>query len=166
MSYYDNYGADIFADETLALTKRGKPRKRKPKEPRIYFTQDTEDAIVEYLACTDQVERNRIYNERIEYGFYKLAENIIHTFKFYYTDTDTIEELENGVEVSTTEPVQLEQPMEMEESHESGRPRAVRARTKTATKDSSGRVNQGADGTSDGIGGSTGAETSINNLDK
>jgi len=76
MSYYDNYGADIFADETLALTKRGKPRKRKPKEPRIYFTQDTEDAIVEYLACTDQAERNRIYNDRIEYGFYKLAEKI------------------------------------------------------------------------------------------
>jgi len=86
MSYYDNYGADIFADETLALTKRGKPRKRKPKEPRIYFTQDTEDAIVEYLASNDQIERNRIYNERIEYAFYKLAENIIHTFKFYYTD--------------------------------------------------------------------------------
>jgi hypothetical protein len=36
MSYYDNYGADIFAeDDKLALTKRGKPRKRKPKEPRI-----------------------------------------------------------------------------------------------------------------------------------
>ena len=97
MSYFDTYGADIFDDDKLALTKRGKPRKRKPKEPRIYFTQDTEDAIVEYLACTDQDERNRIYNERIEYGFYKLAENIIHTFKFYYTDTDTIEELKHEV---------------------------------------------------------------------
>jgi hypothetical protein len=96
MSYNDNY--DIFADDDkLALTKRGKPRKRKPKEPRIYFTQDTEDAIVEYLITTDMAERNRIYNERIEYGFYKLAENIIHTFKFYYTDTDTIEELKHEV---------------------------------------------------------------------
>jgi hypothetical protein len=96
MSYNDNY--DIFADDDkLALTKRGKPRKRKPKEPRIYFTQDTEDAIVEYLITEDMTERNRIYNERIEYGFYKLAENIIHTFKFYYTDTDTIEELKHEV---------------------------------------------------------------------
>jgi hypothetical protein len=110
MSYYDNYGADIFADETLALTKRGKPRKRKPKEPRIYFTQDTEDAIVEYLACTDQVERNRIYNERIEYGFYKLAENIIHTFKFYYTDTDTIEELKHEVITFLLEKLHLYNP--------------------------------------------------------
>ncbi len=95
--------------------------------------------------CIDELEKQKQYIELLE---------------------QYIEELENGVEVSTTEPVQLEQPMEMEESHESGRPRAVRARTKTATKDSSGRVNQGADGTSDGIGGSTGAETSINNLDK
>jgi hypothetical protein len=110
MSYYDNYGADIFADETLALTKRGKPRKRKPKEPRIYFTQDTEDAIVEYLACTDQVERNRIYNDRIEYGFYKLAENIIHTFKFYYTDTDTIEELKHEVITFLLEKLHLYNP--------------------------------------------------------
>jgi len=64
-----------------------------------------------------------------------------------------IEELENGVEVSAAEPVQLEQPMEMEESHESGRPRAVRARVKTTTEDSAGRVNQDSDRTDDGAGG-------------
>jgi len=110
MSYFDTYGADIFDDDKLALTKRGKPRKRKPKEPRIYFTQDTEDAIVEYLACTDQDKRNRIYNERIEYGFYKLAENIIHTFKFYYTDTDTIEELKHEVITFLLEKLHLYNP--------------------------------------------------------
>lgn len=110
MSYFDTYGADIFDDDKLALTKRGKPRKRKPKEPRIYFTQDTEDAIVEYLASTDQDERNRIYNERIEYGFYKLAENIIHTFKFYYTDTDTIEELKHEVITFLLEKLHLYNP--------------------------------------------------------
>jgi len=110
MSYYDNYSADIFTDETLALTKRGKPRKRKPKEPRIYFTQDTEDAIIEYLASDNQIERNRIYNERIEYGFYKLAENIIHTFKFYYTDIDTIEELKHEVITFLLEKLHLYNP--------------------------------------------------------
>jgi hypothetical protein len=111
MSYFENYGSDIFSNEgNLQLTKRGKPRKRKPKEPRIYFTQDTEDAIVEYLACTDQSERNRIYNERIEYGFYKLAENIIHTFKFYYTDTDTIEELKHEVITFLLEKLHLYNP--------------------------------------------------------
>jgi hypothetical protein len=96
--YEEDYDLDIFSDdETVALTKRGKPRKRKPKESRIYFTQDTEDAIIEYLVTEDIAKRNQIYNDRIEYSFYKLAENIIHTFKFYYTDTSTIEELKHEV---------------------------------------------------------------------
>ncbi len=83
--------------ETIALNKRGQPRKRKPKEPRVYFTEDTENAIIEYLSLTDQSQRDRLYKECIQYAFYKLAENIIHTFKFYYTDSDTIEELKHEV---------------------------------------------------------------------
>ena len=97
MEFYEE--DDLFLDnsQTIALNKRGQPRKRKPKEPRVYFTSDTEEAIIEYLASTDQTFRNKIYKDRIEYAFYKLAENIIHTFKFYYTDTDTIEELKHEV---------------------------------------------------------------------
>ncbi len=98
-TYYEEDNLDLFLDDSdkVALNKRGQPRKRKPKEPRIYFTEDTENAIVEYLSLTDQDQRNRLYSDRIEYAFYKLAENIIHTFKFYYTDTDTIEELKHEV---------------------------------------------------------------------
>jgi hypothetical protein len=98
--YYDDFDLDKFLDEELGkvpLTKKGQIRKRKPKEPRIYFTQDTEDAIIEYLLTEDEISRNRIYNDRIRYAFYKLSENIIHTFKFYYTDSDTIEELKHEV---------------------------------------------------------------------
>jgi hypothetical protein len=97
--YYEEDNLDIFLDseKTIALNKRGQPRKRKPKEPRIYFTTDTEEAIIEYLASEDQSFRDKIYRDRIEYAFYKLAENIIHTFKFYYTDSDTIEELKHEV---------------------------------------------------------------------
>jgi hypothetical protein len=91
------FDIDKFLDEELKLTKKGTLRKRKPKEPRIYFTQDTENAILEYLQSQNHDIRNKIYNERISYAFYKLAENIIHTFKFYYTDTDTIEELKYEV---------------------------------------------------------------------
>ena len=100
MSYHYDTDLDTYLDSELgkvALTKRGQPRKRKPKEPRIYFTSDTEEAIIEYLASDDQDFRNRLYKDRIEYAFYKLAENIIHTFKFYYTDSDTIEELKHEV---------------------------------------------------------------------
>ena len=51
MSHHYDTDLDTYLDSELgkvALTKRGQPRKRKPKEPRIYFTQDTEDAIVLY----------------------------------------------------------------------------------------------------------------------
>jgi hypothetical protein len=99
MTHYDT-DLDVYLDSELdkiALNKRGKPRRRKPKEPRIYFTSDTEEAIIEYLSLTDQDLRNKVYSSRIEYAFYKLAENIIHTFKFYYTDSDTIEELKHEV---------------------------------------------------------------------
>ena len=81
----------------VQFTKKGTVRKRKPKEKKQYFTQDTEDAIIEYLNETDPIKRNKIYNERIDYGFYKLTENIIHTFKFYYTEVETISELQHEV---------------------------------------------------------------------
>jgi hypothetical protein len=99
MTHYDT-DLDTYLDsglDIIALNKRGQPRRRKPKEPRVYFTSDTEEAIIEYLSLTDQSLRNKLYNDRIEYAFYKLAENIIHTFKFYYTDSDTIEELKHEV---------------------------------------------------------------------
>jgi len=59
------------------------PRKKKS---RIYFTDDTEQAIIEYNKTTDGTLRNRIYKERIQYPFEKLAENILNTFKFSYFD--------------------------------------------------------------------------------
>jgi hypothetical protein len=97
-TYYEEDSSDLFLEpQAIALNKRGQPRKRKPKEPRVYFTSDTEEAIIEYLASNDQDFRNRLYSDRIEYAFYKLAENIIHTFKFYHTDSDTIEDLKHEV---------------------------------------------------------------------
>jgi len=81
----------------VELTKKGKPRKRKPKTKNNYFTEETEEAILEYRASTNQAERNKIYNKRIQFVFYKIAENIIHTFKFYYTEVDKIEDLKYEV---------------------------------------------------------------------
>ncbi|MDB4344198.1 hypothetical protein OAA40_00645 [bacterium] len=72
-------------------------KKRGRKSKRLYFTEDTELAIVEYLASDDQDHRNKIYNERIHFSFYKLAENLIHTFKFYYTEVDDLEDLKHEV---------------------------------------------------------------------
>ena len=84
-------------DEGPQYTKKGTLRKRKPKTKNQYFTADTEEAIIEYVNETDQDKRNAIYNARIKYGFFKLTENIIHTFKFYYTEVDTIQHLQHEV---------------------------------------------------------------------
>ena len=86
-----------MGEEEVLLTKKGTVRKRKPKKANVYFTQETEDAIIEYLKTKDTETRNKIFNEKINYSFHKLAENIIHTFKFYYTEVDTIPELQHEV---------------------------------------------------------------------
>jgi len=69
----------------------------KEKKNTQYFTQDTEDAIVLYNSLVDQTERDILYKTRIHYAFFKLTENIIHTFKFYYTEVDNIEDLQHEV---------------------------------------------------------------------
>ena len=91
----------------IQYTKKGTIRKRKPKEKKMYFTQDTENAIIEYLAETDLHIRNKIYNSRIKYAFHKLTENIIHTFKFYYTEVETIAELQHEVTAFLLEKLHL-----------------------------------------------------------
>ena len=56
------------------------------KKKNYYFTQETEDAIIRYNKEDNPRIRNQIYSKDIDYPFDKLAENIIHTFKFYYFD--------------------------------------------------------------------------------
>ena len=62
-----------------------------------YFTKETEDYIVKYNNSEDIEYRRAIFQEHIYFPFYKLAENIIHTFKFYYTDVEQIEDLKHEV---------------------------------------------------------------------
>jgi len=69
----------------------------KPKKNTVYFTQDTENAIILYNSTLDTDIKSKIYRERIHYAFFKLTENIIHTFKFYYTEVDNIEDLQHEV---------------------------------------------------------------------
>jgi len=70
------------------------PRK---KSKANYFTKETEEYIVKYNNSTDQEYRNKIFTDHIYLPFYKLSENIIHTFKFYYTDVDKIEDLKHEI---------------------------------------------------------------------
>lgn len=60
-----------------------RPRRKKSK---MYFGTPAQEAIIAYNKCTDDKEKNRIYNEGIKYPFEKLAENVLNTFKFTYFD--------------------------------------------------------------------------------
>ena len=71
-------------------------KKRRPKS-KNYFTQETEDSIVLYNGTLDTDLKSKIYEEFIHYPFFKLTENIIHTFKFYYTEVDKIEHLQHEI---------------------------------------------------------------------
>ena len=71
-------------------------KKRRPRS-KNYFTKDTENAIVRYNNEPNPEIRSQIYRDEIHYAFFKLTENIIHTFKFYYTEVDQIEHLQHEV---------------------------------------------------------------------
>jgi hypothetical protein len=65
-----------------------------------YFTRDTEEAIIEYnKAEQNSILREKLYSEKIHYPFFKLTQNIIHTFKFYHTEEVNIEDLQHEIEI-------------------------------------------------------------------
>ena len=68
------------------MSKTAIPVKKKKKTKNYYFDQITENAIIRYNKTDNAALKNIIYNDHISYAFDKLAENIIHTFKFYYFD--------------------------------------------------------------------------------
>jgi hypothetical protein len=72
------------------------PRKRR-KKSKNYFTQDTEDAIVLYNNTKDPEIRSKIYEREIHFAFFKLPQNIIHTFKFYHTEVTDLEHLQHEI---------------------------------------------------------------------
>ena len=67
------------------------------KSDKNYFTKETEEYIVKFNNSEDNTYRRKIFTNHIYFPFYKLAENIIHTFKFYYTDVYDIEDLKHEV---------------------------------------------------------------------
>lgn len=80
---------------------RGRPKGKKNKKEHVdgvekkvsnvYFTPDTEAAIVAYNETDDMREKDRLYNDRIQGAFGKIAENVYNTFKFSYADVSPIE---------------------------------------------------------------------------
>jgi len=83
---------------------------KKKKKGIQYFTQDTEDAIVLYNNTTDFELKSKIYEEKIHYAFFKLTQNIIHTFKFYHTEVENLEHLQHEIIVFLLSKIHLFNP--------------------------------------------------------
>lgn len=77
------------------------------KNKKNYFTQETEDAVIAYNNSNDPKEKSKIYDEKIHYAFFKLTQNIIHTFKFYHTEVENIEDLQHEIIVFLLEKIHL-----------------------------------------------------------
>ncbi len=77
---------------------------------RVYFTKDTEQAIIDYNTTEDAGAKSLIYQESIHFPFFKLTQNIIHTFKFYHTDVEKLEDLQHEVMVFLLSKIHLFDP--------------------------------------------------------
>ena len=74
--------------------------KKRKKKSKNYFTQETEDYIVKYNSLDpieDSEKRSKIYETHVHYAFFKLTQNIIHTFKFYHTEVSNLEHLQHEI---------------------------------------------------------------------
>tara|TARA_R110000787_G_scaffold153137_1_gene266997 strand:- start:389 stop:1198 length:810 start_codon:yes stop_codon:yes gene_type:complete len=80
------------------------------RKGRVYFTKETEAAIVRYNLSTDKEERSEIYQDHIHWPFFKLTQNIIHTFKFYYTEVENLEDLQHELIVFLLSKIHLFNP--------------------------------------------------------
>ena len=75
----------------LQMTQQNKPvkkviKKKRRKKSKVYFGTPVQEAIIRYNECSNPAIRNRIYQEHIHAAFEKMAENLLHTFTFYYFD--------------------------------------------------------------------------------
>ncbi len=67
------------------------PRKRTQK---IYFGEEQERAVVNYLESTDETEKNKIFNEYLREPLIIMVESIIRRYKLYRKDLE-FEEIHN-----------------------------------------------------------------------
>ena len=68
----------------------------KKRKKNLYWTEETEQAIIEYNESDDDLLKEQLYREKLDYPLNKLAENIINRFKFPYMD-ETFEDVKTEV---------------------------------------------------------------------
>jgi len=60
----------------------------RPRTQKIYFGEDQDKAVVNYLESTDDAERNKIFNEYLREPLIIMVESIIRRYKLYRKDMD------------------------------------------------------------------------------
>ena len=66
----------------------------RPRTQKIYFGEDQEKAVVNYLESTDEAEKNKIFNEYLREPLIIMVESIIRRYKLYRKDME-FEEIHN-----------------------------------------------------------------------
>ena len=73
-------------------------KKKRAKKSKIYFTKDTENAIVKYNETEDAFERELIFRNDLEKPFNKMCESIVNRWPFdYLKESDAIVDIKNQV---------------------------------------------------------------------
>lgn len=60
----------------------------RPRTQKIYFGEDQEKAVVNYLESTDEAEKNKIFNEYLREPLVIMVESIIRRYKLYRKDME------------------------------------------------------------------------------
>ncbi len=69
---------------------------KKRQTNKVYFTHETEEAIIKYNKSNNLEEREQLFREKIHAPLDKLAENVINRFKFPYME-GTFDEVKSQV---------------------------------------------------------------------
>jgi hypothetical protein len=70
---------------------------KQKKSKKVYFGPEVDLSIAKYNKEDDYMSRSVIYQREIKRPMEKLVENIIHTFKFYYTDNVPLDQVQHEV---------------------------------------------------------------------
>lgn len=60
----------------------------RPRTQKIYFGEDQEKAVINYLESNDEAERNKIFNEYLREPLIIMVESIIRRYKLYRKDME------------------------------------------------------------------------------
>ena len=80
---FDAKAFDKWLIEYEEELKNPKPKRGRKATKNYYFNIVTEQAVIGYNNEECRIQRDRLYTKYVHKAFLKLAENIIHTFKFY-----------------------------------------------------------------------------------